>query len=88
MSAQSISNPTTWTEPEPEALYGVFDEDKGEFVGASLSLTDAQDFADDLERAEYDFGSRGGWFAGGKYFNRYSVDRLPSDHPLAQEVRA
>lgn len=69
----------------PDTLYGVYDEDLGDFVAAFESLREAEDREAELERDEHDHGSRA-WFP--KYWPRYSVDQLPSDHPLVDEVLA
>lgn len=69
----------------PDTLYGVYDEDLGDFVAAFESQREAEDREAELERDEHDHGSRA-WFP--KYWPRYSVDQLPADHPLVDEVLA
>lgn len=85
MTAEPITTHTPWAEQEqaPE-LFGVFDEDKGDFVAAFICLRDAEEREAELERDEHDFGGRV-WFP--KYWPRYSIDQLPADHPLAEQVR-
>lgn len=85
MTAEPITTHTPWAEQEqaPE-LFGIFDEDKGDFVAAFISLRDAQEYQFAAERNEHDFGSRPVY---PKYWPRYSVDQLPADHPLAESVR-
>lgn len=87
MSAEPISSPTTWAEEVLPPIFGVYDEDKGDFVAVFLSLRDAQDREQELELAEHDFGARGVMDSHAKYYPRYSVDQLPASHPLADEVR-
>lgn len=87
MSAEPITTPTSWTTPAPEILWGVYDNDLGDFVAAFESLREAEDRMFDLDREAHDFGSgNGGWVAG-KYVYRFSVDRLPESHPLGEDLR-
>jgi hypothetical protein len=71
----------------PDTVYVVFDADLGDFVAAFESQREATDRMHDLDREAHDFGSgNGGWVAG-KYVYRFSVDKLPEDHPLGQDLR-
>lgn len=71
MSAQPISNPTTWTEPDP-ILYGVYDNFYEEFTAAYESQREAVEVAQ--ERNDFDLNSYD------RYPNdveRFTVDQLP-----------
>jgi len=61
--------------------WGIYDREVGDFIESFVYVRDADDRADQLEKIAY-LTRWDGWGL------RYSVDRIPEDHPLAIEARA
>lgn len=88
MTAEPITSPTPWAEQELGApIFGVYDRDLEDFVFASLSLRDVQDRETDIEQGTYLAGGHIGGYIGNTWVPRYSIDQIPADHELAEQVR-
>lgn len=76
MSAQPISNPTTWPSAQPVVLWGVFDGYLETFTEAYESQREAADRATDLNDQNFNSYDRK---IGAE--ERFSVDQLPTPWP-------